>query len=195
MIVTMSDIRKFMNNDPKIEARVDIYRKNVIADFEKQTDMTWTEETGRTLFVEFEEWIHRDNSIFINTVNLNKGTITIKTWGKNTKEVDADALVLNDDFTVEEYRKYRGVEIRPLCKFSQYTRINFDSGFDVLPADLQDIHLALIKQIEFQCMRLSNEKLIQKNQGFEGGSTTYEEANYHPLYRDTIEHYRNKCVA
>ncbi len=195
MIVTMSDIRKFMNNDPKIEGRVDIIRKGVIADFEKQTDMTWTKETGRTLFVEFEEWIHRDNSIFLNTINLDKLTIAIKTWGKNTKEADATVLTIDDDYTVEEYRKYRGVEIRPLLKLCQYTRITFDSGFDVLPDDLQDIHLAMIKQIEFLCMRLSSEKLIQKNQGFEGGSTTYEEANFHPLYRDTIEFYRNKCVA
>ncbi len=54
------------------------------------------------------------------------------------------------------------------------------------PACPPMVKLAMLTQAEFMLMRLASDRLIVKSQGFKGGSSTYEDADIHPLFASTV---------
>lgn len=193
-MITMAEVRQLVNSDPTQEIELDIYRKTVIADFEEQTNILWSAGTGRDKLFIIEEQIDRKNSLFLPAVNVSN--LSIKTWQLDQKESEATTLVFEEDYFFFECDNFSGVQINAWNAWCHHVRVTYDSGYPdgQLPAALQDIKLALIKQLQFMCQRLSGEKLIEKQQSFEKGSTSYEAAHYHPFYQKVVENRRFKVL-
>ena len=70
--------------------------------------------------------------------------------------------------------------------------ITLDIGWDVLPDELGDVRSALLNQIQYNLSRFEGDRIIQRNQGFEGGSTSYQSDPFCIPFKDAANRYMRK---
>jgi hypothetical protein len=160
------------------EQRLLQLRKTVIDLWEAKTQRPWSKATETKVF-RFERI--RDTKIFIS-----RRPITVTQIRERQMRHDDWEITDSDEYWVDSEK---GIIENLVGWWEDLVEVTYDGGYedDQAPDEILE---ALVVQAKFLNDRMSDSKVSLATQGFEGGSTSFLNADLHPFFLSVVKSYR-----
>lgn len=182
-------LRDHLKLGPERESELEALRDMVLAMWEQVTGRPWTRKVGHveTIVRELDQQTLVDLSL-----------LPIETITKVEERVDP-AVATWTTVAATEYELFYGRALERLTGYwAKRVRVTYTGGYATEPTGLQqacppDVLRALLTQAQFTLQRLTGDRVALKSQAFEAGSTSFEKADFHPLFASIAWQRRRKA--